>query len=121
MNIISDTFFIDAKQNIDFDEIKTNEELLIETQNSTYKFCVRDAASRRGVLSGGALGDAVKTAIFIGAIAKNGERYVSDYWGLRRDARALFFLETENGMKHLITSPVTNLVHVKPEGQNYIC
>jgi hypothetical protein len=121
MNMTSGTLLLDDKQHIEFDEIKTNEEIVIETQNSTYKFCLRDVASRRGILSGGAFGTDSRMAIFLGAIAKDGESYTSDYWGLKCEARALFFIETESGLKHMITSVITNLVHVKADASTYIC
>jgi hypothetical protein len=121
MNISSDTNIARAKEIIAFDAIQTNEEIVIETQNSAYKFCIGNAATRQGFLSGGALGNSATVAILMGTISKNGERYINDPCGLQTDARAFFFIQTENGLKHLITSVITHLVHIKNEETEYIC
>jgi hypothetical protein len=121
MNIISETDIANTKEHIEFDAIETDEEILIETQNSAYKFSIGNAATRKGFLSGGALGESSTVAILMGTILKEGERYINDPCGLRIQARAFFFIETENGMKHLITSIITHLVHIKHEKTTYIC
>jgi hypothetical protein len=121
MNISSDTNIARAQEIIAFEAMQTNEEIVIETQNSAYKFCIGNATTRQGFLSGGALGEAATVAILMGTISKNGEGYVNDPYGLKTDARAFFFIETENGMKHLITSVITHLVHIKNEEPGYIC
>jgi hypothetical protein len=121
MNIITDSNITRAKENIAFDTMQTNEEIVIETQNSAYKFCVGNAATRQGFLSGGALGESSTVAILMGTVSKNGERYINDPCGLKTEARAFFFIQTENGMKHLITSIITHLVHIKNEEPGYIC
>lgn len=121
MNISSDTNITRAKEIIAFDAMQTNEEIVIETQNSAYKFCIGNAATRQGFLSGGALGESATLAILMGTITKDGERYVNDPYGLQTNARAFFFIQTENGMKHLITSVITHLVHIKNEEPEYIC
>ena len=121
MNIISETDIAKANENIELDAIQTDEEILIETQNSAYKFSIGDAASRKGFLSGGILGESSIVAILMGTIIKEGESYINDPCGLRTQARAFFFIETENGMKHLITSVITSLVHIKNEKPKYIC
>jgi len=121
MNRISETNIAKAKENIEFDAIQTDEEIVIETQNSAYKFSVGNAATRQGFLSGGALGETATVAILMGTISKEGESYHNDPCGLKTEARAFFFIETENGMKHLITSVITHLVHIKHEEPKYIC
>ena len=121
MNIINDSNITRAQEIIAFDTVQTNEEIVIETQNSAYKFCVGDAVTRQGFLSGGALGESSTVAILMGTISKNGEHYINDPCGLKTEARAFFFIQTENGMKHLITSIITHLVHIKNEEPGYIC
>lgn len=121
MNINSDTNIAATKEIIEFDTMQTNEEIVIETQNSAYKFCIGDAATRQGFLSGGALGEVSTVAILMGTISKDGETYTNDPCGLKTEARAFFFIQTENGMKHLITSVITHLVHIKNEEPGYIC
>ncbi len=121
MNTISDTNIARAKEVIEFDALQTDEEIVIETQNSAYKFSIGNAATRQGFLSGGALGESSTVAILMGTISKVGESYNNDPCGLKTEARAFFFIETENGMKHLITSVITHLVHIKNDEPKYIC
>jgi hypothetical protein len=100
---------------IDFDALEANEEILIETQNSFYKFLIGNAVERRGFLYGGSVGSEGCVAVLMGAVRKQGENYINDPHGLHTEARAFFYIETAHGMKHLITSVITNLCHVKPE------
>lgn len=112
-----DTNIIDACKEhfINFECLETDEEILIETQNSFYKFSVEDAAQRRGSLCGGSVGSQGCMAILMGAVKRQGENYISDPEGLHTNARAFFYIETEQGMKHLITSLITNLSHIKKD------
>jgi hypothetical protein len=121
MNIISETNIAKGEENIEFDALQTDEEIVIETQNSAYKFSIGNAATRQGFLSGGALGESSTVAILMGTISNEGDGYINDAGGLKTRARAFFFIQTDNGMKHLITSVITNLVHIKNEGPGYIC
>jgi hypothetical protein len=120
MNISGEINIGYITKNIEFDGIGANEEILIQTENSTYRFAIADAETRRGFLSGGTLGNTPRVAILMGAISRDGERYVNDPLSLKIASRAFFYLETENGMKHLITSVITNLAHIKNEAQKYI-
>ncbi len=121
MNMISETNIAKAKENIEFDSMQADEEIVIETQNSAYKFSIGNAATRQGFLSGGTLGESSTVAILMGTISNEGDGYVNDPCGLKTQARAFFFIQTEKGMKHLITSVITNLVHIKNEEPKYIC
>lgn len=113
MNKISEITQFDNMPNIEFEDLVTSEELVIETQNSCYRFCITDAVQRHGYLSGGSLGNQPQKAILLGTILKQGESYTTDPRGLKTDARALFYIETEVGMKHLVTSIITKLTQVK--------
>lgn len=115
MNMISDFNQFNTLRNIEFEDIKVSEEIILETQNSCYRFSVTDAHQRRGYLSGGSLGDQAWKAILMGTIFKKGDTFTTDPWGLKTDARAIFYLETESGMKHLVTSVILKLTLVRTE------
>ena len=100
---------------IPFNALNANEEILIETQNSFYKFSIGDVNERRGFLYGGSVGSEGCVAILMGAVKRQGENYINDPCGLQTDARAFFYIQTDGGMKHLITSVITSLTHVKTE------
>lgn len=121
MNMINDTTPFDSGHSIEFDDLKTSQEIIIETQNSCYRFCVTDAHQRHGYLSGGSLGKQVQKAILLGTIFKKGGAYTTDPGGLKTEARAFFYIETESGMKHLVTSIITKLSQVdQTQDQRYL-
>ena len=121
MNMISEITQFDTLRNIEFEKIKVSEEIIIETQNSCYRFSVTDAPQRRGYLSGGSLGDETRQAILMGTIFKKGDTFSADPRGLKTDARAFFYIETPSGVKHLVTSIIIKLTHVKnEEAQQYL-
>ena len=104
---------LDGLTNIELSDLQTSEEIIIETKNSSYRFAVSDALHRRGYLSGGSIGDEPVSAILMGVVTKGGESFVRDSWCLKTGGRAFFCIETENGMKHLVTSNIVGLIHVK--------
>ncbi len=121
MNMVSETDQYCSLHHIEFEDIHSAEEIVIETQNSLYRFCVTDAGHCHGYLSGGSLGEQKQKAILLGTIFKQGDSYTTDPKGLKTDARAIFYLETESGMKHLVTSRITKLTQVKYiEEQKYL-
>jgi hypothetical protein len=115
MNSDTDITYGHKETFIAFESLAVNEEIIIETQNSFYKFSIGDAAERRGFLYGGSVGSRGCVAILMGAVKRQGEDYINDPCGLHTDARAFFYIETEDGMKHLITSLITSLAHVRQE------
>lgn len=121
MNRINEITQLNSLPSIEFEDIRTSEEILIQTQNSCYRFCITDGDQRHGYLSGGSLGCRRQRAILLGTIFKQGVSYSTDPKGLKTDARALFYIETEAGMKHLVTSPIIKLTQIKsnPE-QKYL-
>lgn len=97
---------------IELDQINEADCILIRTRNSEYQFSLIDPVGRRGVLSGGEFGDDPHDATLVGALCR-GDAAGSDTSCLRTDARALFYLRAEAGIKRFTTSPVTRLVHVR--------
>jgi hypothetical protein len=121
MTTLNEITQFDGPFHIEFEDLQPTEEIVIETQNSCYRFLVNDAVHRRGFLSGGSLGNQAQKAILLGTIIKQGEGYTTDPKGLKINARALFYLETPSGMKHLVTSIITRLSQVKsPAEQKYL-
>ncbi len=103
----------DSLTNIEFDELRSSEEIIIETKNSSYRFAVSDAYARRGYLSGGSVGEQPIRATLMGVVTKRGDSFMTDAWCLKTNGRAFFYIETENGLKHLVTSVITGLIHIK--------
>lgn len=103
----------DGITNIEFSNLRTSEEIIIETKNSSYRFAVSDALNRRGYLSGGSIGDEPVSAVLMGVVTKGGDNFVRDSWCLKTSGRAFFCIETRSGIKHLVTSNIIGLIHVK--------
>lgn len=90
-----------------------NDRLVIKTVNSTYRFVLVDPDLRQGVLSGGALTGAPRSAILIGSVFQGAAGSASEIPGLKVGARAIFYLVSSAGMERLITSVVVNFTIIK--------
>jgi hypothetical protein len=103
-----------------FEDISPSDRIMIRTQNSEYRFSVVDPAERKGVLTGGSLGDQHRNAVLVGVLSGGANSFASDTAGLKTGARALFYLTARNGVERLITSIITSLKRTKPpEGQRH--
>src|SRR5215510_7438072 len=110
MNLSLELTQPDPLTNIEFEELKTREEIIIETRNSRYRFLVSDAAARRGYLSGGSVGEEPVKAVLMGVISKRGDTFVNDCECLKTNGRAFFYLDSDGVMKHMVTSLITGLI-----------
>jgi hypothetical protein len=94
---------------INFKELKREQNLLIRTQNSEYRFRVLDPDERRGLLSGGSLGSSRREAVLIGTLPDGSYIEAADVRTLKIGTRALFFLGANRGVERLITSAITEI------------
>jgi len=102
-------------EEIAFDDVKATDRILIQTENSEYRFSVVDPESRRGVLSGGSFGDKLQDATLVCVLIRGRIGEGRDTSRLKIDSRALFYLNVGAGLKRLTTSAITNLVHIREE------
>jgi hypothetical protein len=100
-------------QEIAFDDVKAADRILIQTENSQYRFCVVDPQSRRGKLSGGSFGDGLQDATLVGVLVGGRGGEPSDTSRLKIDSCALFYVNVGAGLKRLTTSIITSLTHIK--------
>lgn len=99
---------------ITFDEINRDDKVVIRTQNSEYSFSVIDPQNHRGMLSGGSLGDEPREAFLVESIGKTESGSLQDYRGLKRGARALFYLSCPgHRIERVTTSKISALKVVK--------
>ena len=98
-----------------FSSIDTGDTLIIETRNSTYRFLVIDAISGQGIVSGGSSLDCASGALLIGVSVEDRNGYRLDTTCLKIDGRAIFHIDTDNGIERLITSRITNLFHIRDD------
>ena len=94
-----------------FGDLGQADSISVRTARSNYSFSILDPIHRMGMLTGGALGDQAREAILIGAISAEDASY--DTTELKTGWRAVFFVTTNNNLNHMITSVVTDIVHVR--------
>src|SRR5262245_17563932 len=93
-------------KSIVLDKLGNTDTISVQTMKSNYHFSVLDPTSRRGLLSGGSLGDQVIEAFLSGTVSED-SRFDTDE--LRTGERAVFFVESKKSVHRLITSVITNL------------
>lgn len=103
---------------ITFKDISPSDCIAIRTQNSEYRFSVVDPTERRGILTGGSLGDQRRSAVLVGALSDGANSFASDGSGLKTGSRALFYITAKNGVERLITSIITSLNRVESHGEH---
>jgi hypothetical protein len=100
-------------EEIAFDDMKAADRILIQTENSEYRFSVVDPESRRGILSGGSFGDVVQDATLVGVLSTGRSDDSSDTSRLKIHSCALFYVNVGARLKRLTTSAITNLIHIR--------
>ena len=104
---------------IKLDDIHVDDKVLIKTRNSEYRFSVIDPLTRRGMLSGGALGEEPREAFLIESQARGEEGALTDFRGLKTGARALFYLSSGRAIERVTTSIISALTLVKAADRNF--
>lgn len=96
-------------EEIAYESLNSNDEIIIQTANSRYRFSVTDPDHHRGLLSGGSLGDNPYIVTFAGTLHEEKGRDLSETARLKTQARALFYIESQNGLKRMVTSRIIGL------------
>lgn len=97
--------------NIELTEVNLQDEIMIRTRESEYRFKVTNSTFCRGLLTGGLLGQQYRDSFFAGIITSDTTR-IGDSKKLETGARAIFYLEGKRGVHRLITSVITELAIV---------
>ena len=97
---------------VKLEEVHEKDQIVIRTQNSEYKFSVIDPHSRMGVLTGGSLGDQERESVLVGSLQGTSSSVSADSARLKPGARVLFYLSANKGVERLLTSAVTDIVHL---------
>lgn len=93
---------------VDFDSLHAGDVIMLRTENSQYRFQMKDPGQRIGTLLGGRI-VAGREAVFAGAVGDG-----TDFWGdgARTGMRALFFLLApveQQGFNRILTSDVKSI------------
>jgi hypothetical protein len=99
---------------ITFDDIRPDDKVVIRTQNSEYRFSVIDPQNHKGMLSGGSIGDQPREAFLVESLGKTESGSLQDFRGLKRGARALFYLSSQgHRVERVTTSKISGLTLVR--------
>ena len=82
-----------------FGDLHQSDSISVKTERSNYRFSILDPISRLG------------EAVLIGAVSEDKTLY--DTTELKTGWRALFFLESNNCVNHMVTSVVTDIAYIK--------
>jgi hypothetical protein len=109
-----------STEEIDFDDVNASDRILIQTQNSEYRFSVVDPHSRSGKLSGGSFGNQLQDATLVGVLIGSQGNSASDTSRLKIKLKinscALFYINVGAGLKRLTTSVITDLTLIRGGG-----
>jgi hypothetical protein len=96
----------EATAEIALNQLRANDQVLIQTVHSTYIFLVTNPGKCLGLVVGGVFGDyAVEASLEAFPFAHD--------CNLRAGVRVRFYVESAAGSKRVTTSVITNLIHRK--------
>ena len=102
-----------AVAQISLDTLNVTDCISIKTADHTYLFIVTDPEERRGVLTGGVLGSNSTASVLLGADMRKNGQVSALFSGLYQGSRAIFFVESQDGVRQFVTSEITGLVHIE--------
>jgi len=94
-------------------ELNATDTIRLETKNHKYEFVVLDPAGKRGLLSGGSVGDNQREAILIGSMAKNTKGFDCDNQVVKMGDRVLFGIITDKEPESFFTTSIRSLSVVR--------
>jgi hypothetical protein len=98
-----------SSQAIDFKELRANDIILIDTQNTCYRFVLTCEKEMQGRLSEDPYGRTFIQAVLIGSMMKDGERLRTQISRLEPQSHALFFVQQGDKLLKVLTSLITSL------------
>jgi len=105
-----------TEKSIAFDKLSRADTISMQTKKSNYQFSVLDPSNRKGLLSGGSLGDDAIEAFWTGMVSEDSRDFDTDE--LKTGGRAVFFVESKTSIRRLITSTVTDLAVARAPGSH---
>ena len=107
------TYLSKAVAQVSLDTLNATDCISIKTADETYLFIVTDPEERRGVLTGGALGSRSTVSVLLGANMRRNGHVSGLFSDLYEGARAIFFIESDDGVEQFMTSEILGLVHIE--------
>jgi hypothetical protein len=94
----------EAASEVPLDQMRENDQIVIQTSHSAYIFLVIDPVMRLGLVVGGLFGEYATEAYLEVLPAAHDDR-------LRTGSRAIFYVGSRAGYKRVTTSIITNLIY----------
>lgn len=107
------TYISKAVAQISLETLNVTDCISIKTADHSYLFVVTDPEERRGVLTGGALGFNSAASVLLGADLRKNGQVSALFSGLYQGSRAIFFVESHDGVRQFVTSEIIGLVHIE--------
>jgi len=107
------TYISKAVAQISLDTLNVTDCISIKTSDYNYLFVVIDPEQRRGVLTGGAPGFNSTVSVLLGADMRKNGQVSALFSGLYHGSRAIFFVESNGGVRQFVTSEIIGLVHIE--------
>ena len=107
------TYLSKAVAQISLGTLNAADCISIKTADHTYLFIVTDPEERRGMLTGGTLGSNSTVSVLLGANMRRNGHVSGIFSDLCKGSRAIFFIESHDGVKQFITSEIIGLVHIE--------
>ena len=107
------TYLSKAVAQVSLDTLNATDCISIKTGDETYLFIVTDPEERRGVLTGGALGSSSTVSVLLGANMRRNGQVSGLFSDLYEGSRAIFFIESDDGVEQFMTSEILGLVHIE--------
>jgi hypothetical protein len=104
--------FLQEVEEVNLDLLRAKDYLIIQTENSVYRFTLLDPEHSYGLLSGGSLGRHIVRATLVGTIPAHPPKQATSLRAIKRFSRAIFSVPSEEAGERLVTSIITKLTQV---------
>jgi hypothetical protein len=104
---------IQEVEEVMLDSLRAKDYLIMQTENSIYRLTMLEPATRRGLLSGGKLDRRGIQVTLVATTPVSAQSGGSQVMTIKKNSRALFAIDAEEGVEHFITSVIMKLTQVK--------
>jgi hypothetical protein len=106
-------YSISRTKEIALEELRKEDKILIQTCNRAYIFSIIDPARRLGNLSGRRFGTSASLATLAGTLTEGSSIFINGRCGVKTGSRVVFYVESNQGVRRLITSAITRIVRIE--------
>lgn len=104
--------YLKEVEEVNLDDLRAKDYLIINTENSVYRFTIIDPEKRYGLLTGGSLGYHRIKATIEATIPTDSPEGISKVKTIREHSRIVFIIPSEKTTERLVTSLIMKLTQV---------